>query len=112
MAQPFCYTSACHCLALVLGKQPKQWLARAFSLEYNIGRSGQSGRDGCNNEARHGVRKAVVQLEVNLQYESHTLTLSVGSLTLTNNINNNIVGTVNTDTLTNQETITGAGKIG
>jgi hypothetical protein len=40
------------------------------------------------------------------------VTLSGGSLTLTNNVNNNIVGTVSTDTLTNQETITGAGKIG
>jgi hypothetical protein len=39
-------------------------------------------------------------------------TLSGGSVTLSNNVNNFIFGSVGTDTLTNQETISGAGNIG
>ncbi|HWW13817.1 MAG TPA: hypothetical protein VN310_04075, partial [Candidatus Dormibacteraeota bacterium] len=40
------------------------------------------------------------------------VTLSGGTLTLSNNVNNVIQGSATTDTLTNQETIQGAGNIG
>jgi len=40
------------------------------------------------------------------------VTLSGGTLTMSNNVNNFIFGAVGTDTLTNQETISGAGDIG
>ncbi len=40
------------------------------------------------------------------------VTLSGGSVTMSNNANNYIFGAVSTDTLTNQETISGAGHIG
>jgi hypothetical protein len=41
-----------------------------------------------------------------------TVTLSGGTLTLTNNTGNNIVGANTSDTQNNKETIQGAGKIG
>jgi fibronectin-binding autotransporter adhesin len=47
-----------------------------------------------------------------LQVMGGNVTLSGGSLTLTNNANNVIFGSVTTDTLTNEETIAGAGNIG
>src|ERR1700676_364189 len=40
------------------------------------------------------------------------VTLSGGSVTMSNNVNNYIFGSLTTDTLTNQETIQGAGHIG
>ncbi len=40
------------------------------------------------------------------------VTLSGGTLTLSNNVNNVIQGSATTDTLTNQETIQGAGQLG
>src|SRR5258706_5340689 len=40
------------------------------------------------------------------------VTLSGGTVTMSNNVNNFIFGQVSTDTLTNKETIQGAGQIG
>jgi hypothetical protein len=43
---------------------------------------------------------------------SSNVTLSGGSVTMSNNFNNYILGAANADTLTNEETISGAGHIG
>jgi hypothetical protein len=47
-----------------------------------------------------------------LVIDGSNVTLSGGTVTLSNNPNNYIFGAANTDTLTNQETISGAGQIG
>src|SRR5258708_29450920 len=44
--------------------------------------------------------------------EQGIVTLSGGTVTLSNNVNNFIFGAATADTLTNQETIQGAGHIG
>jgi len=50
--------------------------------------------------------------QTSLIIDGANVALSGGSVTMTNNVNNYIFGAASTDTLTNQETISGAGHIG
>jgi hypothetical protein len=50
--------------------------------------------------------------QTSLIVDGANVTLSGGTVTMTNNVNNYILGAAGADTLTNQETISGAGHIG
>ncbi len=54
----------------------------------------------------------LTELIIGTSAGSQNVTLSGGTLTLSNNVNNYIVGGATTNTLTNAETISGAGQIG